>query len=93
MNPKHYHTPIPAGPQRISCPVCHQTVYSRAGIHPQCAMRQAEPPRVSASKQPVAVVAAAVSPDAPVPVIALPVAPAPVVAKKEKVVAAAKPVL
>ncbi len=41
MNPKHFHTPIST---RLRCPVCHQAVYSRAGIHPQCAMRQSEPP-------------------------------------------------
>jgi hypothetical protein len=41
MNPKHFHTPIST---RLRCPVCHQPVYSRGGIHPQCAMRQSEPP-------------------------------------------------
>ncbi len=41
MNPKHFHTPVST---RLRCPVCHQAVYSRAGIHPQCAMRQSEPP-------------------------------------------------
>ena len=42
MNPKGLPKPIST---RTRCPVCHQAVYSRAGIHPQCAMRQAEPPR------------------------------------------------
>ena len=42
MYPKHVHTPIST---RARCPVCRQAVYSRAGIHPQCAERQAEPPR------------------------------------------------
>ena len=42
MNPKHAHTPVST---RARCPVCHQPVYSRAGIHPQCAMRQADPPK------------------------------------------------
>ena len=42
MNPKHFHTPVST---RLKCPVCHQAVYSRAGIHPQCAMRQSEPPK------------------------------------------------
>jgi hypothetical protein len=51
MNPKHLHTPVSAGTQRRRCPVCQQTVYSRAGIHPQCAMKQAEPPRPSAKTQ------------------------------------------
>jgi hypothetical protein len=40
MNPKHFHTPVST---RLRCPICHQAVYSRGGIHPQCAMRQAEP--------------------------------------------------
>jgi hypothetical protein len=42
MNPKHLHTPLST---RARCPVCHEAVYSRAGIHPQCAVRQADPPR------------------------------------------------
>ena len=42
MNSKHYHTPLST---RVRCPVCHEAVYSRAGIHPQCAVRQADPPR------------------------------------------------
>lgn len=40
MNPKHFHTPVST---RLRCPICHQPVYSRGGIHPQCAMRQSEP--------------------------------------------------
>ena len=49
MYPKHVHTPIST---RARCPVCRQPVYSRAGIHPQCAERQAEPsrPKVKAAK-------------------------------------------
>jgi hypothetical protein len=43
MNPRYYHTPLPS--TRVRCPVCHEAVYSRAGIHPQCAVRQADPPR------------------------------------------------
>jgi hypothetical protein len=42
MNPKHLHTPVST---RARCPVCQQPVYSQAGIHPQCAVRQADPPR------------------------------------------------
>ncbi len=49
MNPKPFHTPVST---RVSCPVCHQTVYSRSGIHPQCAVRQSDPPR-SKAKPPV----------------------------------------
>ena len=43
MNPKHLPS---SATNRAACPVCHQAVYSKAGIHPQCAVRQSEPPRV-----------------------------------------------
>jgi hypothetical protein len=42
VSSKHYHTPVST---RARCPVCHEAVYSRSGIHPQCAVRQATPPR------------------------------------------------
>jgi hypothetical protein len=42
MNPKHVHTPVST---RARCPVCHKEVYSRAGIHPQCAVRLLDPPK------------------------------------------------
>jgi hypothetical protein len=47
MNPKyrHYHNPPPPASTRVRCPVCHEEVYSRAGIHPQCAVRQSDPPK------------------------------------------------
>ena len=45
MTPRYYHTPPPPASNRVSCPVCHKEVYSRAGIHPQCAVRQSDPPR------------------------------------------------
>ena len=45
MNPKHFHTPLST---RARCPVCHEAVYSRAGIHPQCAVRQSDPPKSKA---------------------------------------------
>jgi hypothetical protein len=35
MDKKHYHVPLPSRPL---CPVCRKAVYSRGGIHPQCAM-------------------------------------------------------
>jgi len=35
MDKKHYHIPLPSRPV---CPVCKKAVYSRGGIHPQCAM-------------------------------------------------------
>ena len=41
MNDRYYHTPAST---RIRCPVCHEPVYSQAGIHPQCAARRAERP-------------------------------------------------
>jgi hypothetical protein len=52
MNPMHYyHTPIKPISTRASCPVCHETVYSRAGIHPQCAIIQSDPPKMKSKKQ------------------------------------------
>lgn len=48
MAPRHYHSPPPPNPTRPRCPVCNATVYSTAGIHPQCAVRQADPPRPKA---------------------------------------------
>lgn len=45
MNPRYYHTPIQPTTTRARCPVCRQPVYSRAGIHPQCAVKQADPPK------------------------------------------------
>jgi hypothetical protein len=47
VNPKHLHTPVST---RVRCPVCHQAVYSRAGIHPQCAMRQSDLPKLPKGK-------------------------------------------
>jgi hypothetical protein len=43
MPTRSYHTPPTS--TRARCPVCHEAVYSRAGIHPQCAVKQADPPR------------------------------------------------
>jgi hypothetical protein len=45
MNPKSYRILTKPISTRVRCPVCHEEVYSRAGIHPQCAVRQSEPPR------------------------------------------------
>lgn len=45
MNPKSYQPQNNPNTTRARCPVCHEAVYSRAGIHPQCAVRQSEPPR------------------------------------------------
>ena len=45
MTPRHYHTPPQPISTRVRCPVCHQAVYSRGDIHPQCAVQQAEAPK------------------------------------------------
>ncbi len=45
METRHYHAPPTPVSTRPRCPVCGTTVYSPAGIHPQCAVRQADPPR------------------------------------------------
>ncbi len=45
MNPKSYQPQNNPSSNRVRCPVCHEVVYSRAGIHPQCAVRQSDPPR------------------------------------------------
>ncbi|QEH35930.1 hypothetical protein OJF2_44870 [Aquisphaera giovannonii] len=46
MSTRHYHNPPAPSSTRGRCPICNQPVYSRAGIHPQCAMRQADGPRL-----------------------------------------------
>jgi len=52
MTPKHHHNPSEPASTRARCPVCHEAVYSRAGIHPQCAVRQSEPARPKAPPKP-----------------------------------------
>ncbi len=42
INPRNSHSPLPDD-RRRRCPVCRQSVYSKAGIHPQCAIKQADP--------------------------------------------------
>jgi hypothetical protein len=42
--PTYRHAPI-VDPDRKRCPVCHHSVYSLAGIHPQCAERLNNPPK------------------------------------------------
>jgi hypothetical protein len=46
MNPRSYRILIKPASTRVRCPVCNEEVYSRAGIHPQCAVRQSDPPRM-----------------------------------------------
>jgi hypothetical protein len=62
--PKYRHAPI-IDPDRKRCPVCHQSVYSLSGIHPQCAIKQADALELKSKKlaastagPPVVVVAA-----------------------------------
>ena len=42
MTPKSPHSPPRSTSTRIRCPVCHEAVYSRGNIHPQCAVQQSE---------------------------------------------------
>ena len=42
MSRAFYHTPPKPVSTRVLCPVCHEMVYSRAGIHPQCAVQKVE---------------------------------------------------
>ncbi len=50
----HHKKPTPllvpvSKPPRV-CPVCGTSSYSRDGIHPQCAQKQADAPRVAKIK-------------------------------------------
>ncbi len=45
MTPRSDRNPFQPPSTRVRCPVCHEVVYSRAGIHPQCAVRRSDPPR------------------------------------------------
>ena len=58
MNSRHYHTPI-TDSQRKRCPICDKPVYSLAGIHPQCAIKQNDgvPPNLSEPVDPAIAVA------------------------------------
>jgi len=51
MSFKSDRTSTSQGSTRPRCPVCRETVYSRAGIHPQCAVRQSEPPKPKAKPE------------------------------------------
>ncbi len=39
----YYHTLQKLISSRVRCPVCHEEVYSAAGVHPQCAERVSDP--------------------------------------------------
>jgi hypothetical protein len=38
---RYYHTPPKSVSNRVRCPVCHEDVYSRGDVHPQCAYYRA----------------------------------------------------
>ena len=61
--PKHYHSPPT---DRARCPVCHEAVYSRAGIHPQCAVSQYDPVKTKKGGTPPKDVEAVLGADEPV---------------------------
>ena len=62
MNSTHYyHTQPKPISTRARCPVCNQAAYSLAGIHPQCAERQADPPRPKGKSKEAAALIAAVA--------------------------------
>jgi hypothetical protein len=64
MFPRYRHTPI-YDSQRKRCPICNQSVYSLAGIHPQCAIKLDEGAQSRNDQEPVA------EAEAPVLVVAL----------------------
>jgi hypothetical protein len=45
MTSGYYHNPPKPVSSRVRCPVCHEAVYSRGDIHPQCAMQRSEAPK------------------------------------------------
>jgi hypothetical protein len=53
MFPRYRHTPI-FDSQRKRCPICNQSVYSLAGIHPQCAIKLDEEPQSRGNQEPAA---------------------------------------
>ena len=53
MFPRYRHTPI-FDSQRKRCPICNQSVYSLAGIHPQCAIKLDEGPQSRGNTEPAA---------------------------------------
>jgi hypothetical protein len=61
--PTYRHAPI-VNPDQKRCPVCHHSVYSLAGIHPQCAIKLLDgppKPKKKAKGDKVAVTAEVVS--------------------------------
>jgi hypothetical protein len=60
----YYHTQPKPVSTRARCPVCNQAAYSAAGIHPQCAERQADPPRPKDKSKAAGLIAGAEGGDA-----------------------------
>jgi hypothetical protein len=60
----YYHTQPKPISTRARCPVCNQAAYSVAGIHPQCAERQADPPRPKDKSKAADLIAGATGGDA-----------------------------
>lgn len=54
MEHRHHHGPLKPSTTRERCPVCREAVYSRAGIHPQCAVKRNDPPPPKAVPTPPA---------------------------------------
>jgi hypothetical protein len=82
INPRNSHAPLPDD-RRKRCPVCRQTVYSAAGIHPQCAIKQADPVPPSSDSDPeLDAQAEVVEVQAPAPAVAR--KPAPTVKRRVK---------
>ena len=55
ISPGYYHNRPKPVSHRVRCPVCHHEVYSRAGIHPQCAVWRSESPKPKKQEPVVAV--------------------------------------
>jgi hypothetical protein len=48
MNSRHGPVHVP---RKALCPVCRTAVYSPGGIHPQCALSRAEPPKLDVNQR------------------------------------------
>jgi hypothetical protein len=87
INPRNSHSPLP-DERRKRCPICRQAVYSPAGIHPQCAIKQADPWKPASpadAPDPAAVAEAPAKVEVKAEKAAPAVAPRPALASKRKV--------
>ncbi len=55
---------VPQPPKHV-CPICGKAAYSLGGIHPQCAMKQADEPRLNQLRTTKAVEAKTKKPEKP----------------------------